>query len=199
MYRLHCKFLFVKLLLLLLPALVLLEVVIYPFTFNSIELSAQTRRATNLKLQTFAIPNEFSISYPAGWFVNHSSNPDAIPRELVIITSLKPPRIGGDEFPDDLIKTDIQINPGSFEENLSQINDSEPRDDGSKITRKGRTVVGGREAYRVWISDAEVNAIVTIISYKQDETMYIVSFYNHQNPAAIPIIQRVHGSFRTQQ
>lgn len=197
MYRLR-KFLFIKLLLLLLPALVLLDVVVY-LTFNTIELSAQTRfRATNLKFQTFAIPNEFSISYPTSWFVNHSSNPDAIPRELVIITSLKPPRTGSGEFPDNLIKTDIQINPGSFEENLSQINESGPRDDGSKITRKGRTVVGGREAYRVWISEAEVNAIVTIISYKQDETMYIISFYNHQNSAAIPIIQRIQGSFRTQ-
>lgn len=191
------KFLFIKPLLLLLPAL-LLGIVIY-LTFNTIELSAQTpSRATNLKFQTFAIPNEFSISYPAVWFVNHSSNPEAIPRELVIITSLKPPRIGSDEFPDNLIKTDIQINPGSFAENLNQINDG-LKDDGSKITRRGRTVVGGREAYRVWISDAKVNAIVTIVSYKEDETTYIASFYNHQNLAAIPIIQHIQGSFRTQQ
>lgn len=199
MYRLR-KLLFIKLLLLLLPVLVLLDVVIY-LTFNTTELSAQTRsRSTNLKFQTFAIPKEFSISYPASWFVNHSSNPDAIPRELVIITSLKPPRIGGDnEFPDNLIKTDIQINPGSFEENLNQINESGPRDDGSKITRKGRTVVGGREAYRVWVSDFEVNAIVTIVSYKQDETIYIDSFYNHQNASAIPIIQHIQGSLRIQQ
>lgn len=186
---------------LLVPVLCFLGVVTYSFSFKTIEPSAAQagRRAANLKFKTFVIPNEFSISYPAGWFISHSTNSDAIPRELVVITSLKPPKTGSHAFPENLIKTDIQINPGSFEENLDNITFSSLGADGnSKITGKGRTVIGGQEAYRVWISDPEAKAINTIVRYTQDETVSIISFYTDKNPAAIPLVQRIQGSFRIQ-
>lgn len=156
--------------------------------------AAQTRT----ELQTFVLPNEFSISYPAGWFVRHTSNPpDTFPRELVIITSKKPPKIGGDGLPPDVVKTDIQINPGSFETNRNQLTQV-TREDGSKVTRIGKTVVGGREAYRIWSSYFGANSISTLIRYTNDETVSISSYYASQNSSAIELIQRIHGSFRSQ-
>lgn len=149
------------------------------------------------KFKTFKLPNEFSISYPNGWFIQHTTNPpNTTPRELLIITNQKLPQIGGDELPVYLIKTDIQINPGSFENQIKQTIQS-LKDSGHKLLRTGKTVVGGKDAFRIWISDPEGPSILTLVRYGNKETVSIISFYSTQNKSAIPIIQRLHGSFRS--
>jgi len=63
----------------------------------------------NPQWQTYIEPNSYSIQHPPNWFV------DRLRRELVIITSQPPAKNGTGKFPRNLIKTDIRIEPSSFE------------------------------------------------------------------------------------
>jgi hypothetical protein len=156
------------------------------------------------KQQTFVLPREFSISHPTGWFVQHTRNePGSDPRELVIITSLKPPKTGeGGVFPINLIKTDIYIEQGGYQSHLQRMMSSIGKDGmgptPSKITKQGKVVVGGREGYRWWLSNPDGDSIVTLVRYRENETVEIASFYNSKNSAAPAIVQRIHDSFRSQ-
>ncbi|MEB3181099.1 MAG: PsbP-related protein [Nostocaceae cyanobacterium] len=194
----------------ILPILFLLSVVPVTFTLDNISPNpAQARPskkpATNQqKFQTFTLPQKFSISYPTGWFVQHQSNqPGADPRELVIITSLKPPKTGeGGVFPVNLIKTDIYLEEGAYETHLKRMMDSIGKDSmgstPSRITKQGKVVIGGREAYRWWTTDSDGEAMITLVRYSENETIEIASFYNSKNSAAATIVERIHDSFSTQ-
>ncbi|MBW4612160.1 MAG: hypothetical protein KME21_02565 [Desmonostoc vinosum HA7617-LM4] len=150
------------------------------------------------KFKTFNLPNEFSVSYPARWFIQHTTNPpNTTPRELVIITNLKPSKIGSGELPPNLIKTDIQINPESLETSIQKVIQSRNDNQDEKITKFGKIFIGGKEAFRAWISGIEGKSILTLVRHGNKETVSIISFYSEQNPAAIPIIQRLHNSFRS--
>ena len=126
--------------------------------------------------QPYQIPNEFSIRYPSSWFLERSPQPaGATPRELLIITNLKP-TLGGGRVPPNLIKTDIAIEPDSLETVVNQMLESvEP---GTRLTRRGKTKVGGREALRLWFAGANTNTIVTLIRYNKTETLSLKSYYS---------------------
>lgn len=65
---------------------------------------AQNRsRNISAKFQVHIEPNTYSISYPQTWFVTRER------KELTYITNKKIPKIGGGGFPDDLVKTDVEI------------------------------------------------------------------------------------------
>ncbi|MBW4681626.1 MAG: hypothetical protein KME19_16135 [Microcoleus vaginatus WJT46-NPBG5] len=143
--------------------------------------------------QTYQIPNEFSIRYPSSWFLERSPQPaGATPRELLIITNLKP-TLGGGRVPSNLIKTDIAIEPDNLETVVNQmLNSVEP---GTRLTRRGKTKVGGREAVRLWFAGANTNTMVTLICYNKTETLFLKSYYQKNN-SSLPIIQTIHGSVR---
>ena len=143
--------------------------------------------------QPYQIPNEFSIRYPSACFLERSPQPaGATPRELLIITNLKP-TLGGGRVPPNLIKTDIAIEPDGLETVVNQMLESvEP---GTRLTRRGKTKVGGREALRLWFAGANTNTIITLIRYNTNETLSLKSYYQKNN-SAIPIIQTIHGSVR---
>ena len=143
--------------------------------------------------QTYRIKNEFSIRYPSAWFIERSpQRPGAIPRELIIITNKKP-QLGGGRVPPDLIKTDIAIEPGALQTLANQILESKEPE--TRLTRRGRTQVGGREALRLWFSGSQTDTVVTLVRYNANETISMKTFYQ-KNLSAIPIIQTIHGSFR---
>lgn len=140
-------------------------------------------RTIESKLQPFVIPNKYSISYPSGWFVDYQPE---VNDTLVMIFGGKPP---------DAIKTDVSIQQGSFETVVKQTLSSE------RVTKQGRATLGGREAFRIWISNdtsGEFNrdVIITLVRYNNIETVLIASFYDSINSSAIPIIEAIHGSFR---
>ncbi|MBD2043434.1 hypothetical protein H6F56_22565 [Microcoleus sp. FACHB-672] len=143
--------------------------------------------------QPYQIPNEFSIRYPSNWFLERSPQPaGATPRELIIITNLKP-TLGGGRVSPNLIKTDIAIEPDNLETVVNQMLESvEP---GTRLTRRGKTKVGGREALRLWFAGANTNTIITLIRYNTNETLSMKSYYQ-KNHSALPIIQTIHGSVR---
>lgn len=150
-------------------------------------------RAKKISLQTYQVPNEFSILYPSGWFVQRSpQRPGATPRELIIITNLKP-QLGGGRVPTDLIKTDIAIEPGTWQTVVNEtLSSNEP---GTRLTSREQTKVDGREAVTLWFSGSETNTAVTLIRYNPNETIAMRSFY-HTNPSAIPIIRTIHWSLK---
>lgn len=131
--------------------------------------------------------NTYSIQYPPNWIVERSR------RELVMIMSQPPVQNGTGKFPRYLIKTDIRIEPSSFESLANQISNPEME----QINRKEQPKIDGREALRLWMSDRfGANSVVTLVRYQPNETIYIASFYTADNTAAPQIIQNLHGSLR---
>lgn len=150
------------------------------------------------RFTTYVVRNEFSIQHPTGWFVKRTVNqPGEVPRQLVMLQNLHLPKFGSGQSPLNLIKTDIQIEPGSFELVANQVV-SGLGAEGGRLTRKGHLSVGGRKALRLWATDSDfgVESIVTLVPYGNNETAYIASFYDKSNPAAIRVIQTIHWSFR---
>lgn len=146
-------------------------------------------------LKTYVVPDKFSIQHPSGWVVENV--PDAAPNTLLYIWSRKPSASEG--WTVDLVKTDVQTVPGSFQMYVRQSTDN--RTGMGRILKSGRTQVGGREAFRIWSintgGDYNTNAITTIVRYTNTETALIASNYIEKNPTAVAVIQRIHGSFRS--
>lgn len=72
-------------------------------------------------------------------------------------------------------------------------------EDESRVIRRGRIKLGGRDGFRLWTTDSMFDfpdAIITYLRYSNTQTIVIISFYTASNPIAVPLIQRVHGSFR---
>lgn len=158
---------------------------------------AQTpTRSDSTDLATFTLPGEFILQYPRGWFVTHSSNSGAFPRELVMISNEQ--FSGTAETLTTMVKTDLQIVPGSLEIVSDEMIEGIAVNQGT-VTRRGNALVGGRDALRLWASDSESDFIVTLIRYNDTETVQIVTFYNQQTARLLPLIQQIHGSFRSLQ
>jgi hypothetical protein len=97
-----------------------------------------------------------------------------------------------------IIKTDVSLQPGSFE-TVSQQVLSGPSADQTRVVKRGKALVGGREALRLWLSVRGFdfpNVIVTLIRYSDKETAAIASYYDYRNPSAVNLIETMHGSFR---
>ncbi|MES1025406.1 PsbP-related protein [Gloeocapsa sp. BRSZ] len=177
-----------KLILLALAAIAGLGDIFFQTITNNKPLPEQISQI-NPQWQTYVEPNTYSIQHPPNWFV------ERLRRELVIISSLAPVTNGTGKFPPDLIKTDIRVEPSSFESLANQILNSEVEI--SQIIRKEQPQIDGREALTLWISDRfGANSVLTIVRYQPHETIYIASFHTTENTAAPNIIQNIHGSLR---
>lgn len=155
----------------------------------------QPRQASPTRYQTYTVPGEFSLQVPPGWFIERSSNPGLEPREGVILMSQPPTPGGGGDFPQQLIKTDVAIYSGSFETIVRRTR-GDAQSNQSRIDRRGKTRVGGRDAFREWGVTEGTHYMITLIRFTNTETLYLISFYDQKNSAAVPIIQRIHGSVR---
>lgn len=158
--------------------------------------SQTSTHSDRTELETFTLPGEFIVQYPRGWFVNHTSNSGAYPRELVMISNEQ--LSGTEEVLTTMIKTDLQIVPGSLEIVSNEMIEGIAVNEGT-IARRGNAFVGGRDAVRLWASDSESDFIVTLIRYNDTETVQVVTFYNQQTARFLPLIQQIHGSFRSLQ
>lgn len=148
------------------------------------------------QFRTYTFPNEFSVSYPSGWYVIRTKNPSGTePRSLVIIQNLKPQQFGGGQVPPNLIKTDIAVTSEAFTTVVNRTLQGDKRDI-SRLTRKGNLKVGEQQALRLWFSHPQVESIVTLVRANPTETITLASYYSKSNLAAIDIIQRLHWSLR---
>ncbi|MDW8200250.1 MAG: PsbP-related protein [Cyanobacteriota bacterium SKYGB_h_bin112] len=138
-----------------------------------------------------SFPIRFSIQYPLDWTVDTSH------QNYIIITNYQAD--GSRSLtPDQAIKTDISIDQKSLE-SIVQRSQGSHDESGSRVIRRGRINLGGRDGFRLWTTDSLFDfpdTITTYLRYTDTQTIVIVSFYTASNPTAVPLIQRIHGSFR---
>jgi hypothetical protein len=149
----------------------------------------------NIAFKTFTAPGWFSFQHPVNWTVtsdDYSNQPNSgfalATKYLVFMQNTT-------SFtatpPANYITSQIDVYPGSYEEILAQNLLSSAKD------RKGRTQVGGREAFRIWVNSASTITVITVIRYTDNETIRIISSYHSSNSSALPLIEKIHGSFRS--
>ena len=162
------------------------------FKFNNHVLAVET---DNIAFKTFTAPGWFSFQHPVNWTVtsdDYYNQPNSgfalTPKYMVFIQNTT--SFSGLP-PVNYTQTQIDVYAGSYEEILAQNLLSSAKD------RKGRTQVGGREAFRIWVNSASAITIITVIHYTDNETVRIVSSYQSSNSSALPLIEKIHGSFRS--
>ncbi|MBD2185282.1 PsbP-related protein [Aerosakkonema funiforme] len=144
---------------------------------------------TETRFLTYVEPREYAIQYPFGWFVERNRS------DLTIITNDRLAIVGNQDFPENFIKTDIYIQPKNFETVVKEAISAQEKV-GYQIKRRSRLNISGLEAVQLWISESETDAIITMIRYQNNKTIYMASFYAPSNTSAISMIQRIHNSFR---
>jgi hypothetical protein len=131
--------------------------------------------------------SQFSLHYPDHWIISSASD------DYIIIYNQEPPQIGGGVAPLYMIKTDVSIRSGAFE------NFPYPSRGGiQKTVRVQNLTLDGQEALRIWYeNDGDFqNTIVTYIRLNSFETASIASYYSTENQAAEAAIEGVHDSFK---
>lgn len=160
-------------------------------TLDILPAASQNRPvSTNTKFRTFVEKGKYSIAYPQGWFALRAN------KNLSYITNRKIPKVGGEGFPNYFIKTDVQIENENFQQMLARYNSSN-QPDGERLIKKERVKVDGKNAVRFWFTGGETEVLITIFPYKQDQTVYLASFYTANNSKLTPILEIIHSSFKS--
>ncbi len=144
--------------------------------------------SANTKFKTFVEKRTYSIAYPQNWFVKRAW------KYLAHITNRRMPETGGDGIPDYLIKTDVQIieeNFQAFSRELSSFIE------GSRIIKRESVRIDGKNAVRLWSTDSENETLVTLLPYKPNKTVYMTTYYTKNNSHLLPLIERMHSSFKS--
>jgi hypothetical protein len=150
---------------------------------------------TRVSSKSYRVANLYTIQLPTDWYV------EVLEDNYLMITNYKRGGTGG-IAPTQAIKTDIVILPESFEAIVRRNSSGTRTEDDSRILRRGALKLGGRDAYRIWTTESQFDfpdAVVTYVRYGKGKTASIISFYTAQNSAAVPLIERIHGSFRSLQ
>jgi hypothetical protein len=143
--------------------------------------------SANTKFKTFVEKRTYSIAYPQNWFVKRAWKYEAY------ITNRKMPEIGHDGIPDYFIKTDVAIigeNFQAFSRELSSFK-------GSRIIKRANVRIDGKNAVRLWHTDSEYETLVTLLPYKPNKTAFMITFYTKNNSHLLPLIERMHSSFKS--
>ena len=140
----------------------------------------------------------YSIEYPSGWVVNTSnSGPGGIP--YLVIWSRKPPSRGGGVFPAGFVKTDIFVEPISFERSRQQLLQPQRRGaEPGRLVKRKKLVINGQEAFTTWWAGGEDTAgyIVTLVRHRNGGTVKILSFHGEINSAMSKTIEDLHNSLK---
>lgn len=137
---------------------------------------------------------DYVVRFPVDWFVNLT------PNDYLTLTS-HISKVGDGErtAPEQLIRTEISVAPESFESIVRRKSQGTTTLDGSRIVQRGATILGGQDAYRVWMTNTQFyfpDQMATYVRYTPTQTIEIVSYYTASNPSAVPMIQQIHGSLR---
>ncbi|MBD2504095.1 PsbP-related protein [Anabaena azotica] len=155
-------------------------------TENKLLISA----SANNKFKTFVEKQTYSIAYPQNWFVTRSW------RNLVHITNRRLPKTGDGSFPDYLIKTDVQILEENFQSVLTR-ESSSPSPDGDRLIKRESLKIDGKNAVRLWFTGEGTEMLLTLLPYKGNKTAYMITFYTKNNSHFLPLIERMHSSFKS--
>ncbi|KAB8332988.1 hypothetical protein SD80_014020 [Scytonema tolypothrichoides VB-61278] len=153
--------------------------------------TAKTYQANSViaKFQTYVENKLYSISYPLEWFITRSH------RELAYITNHKMTTTGEGGFPADFIKTDVQIISENFQTSFTQ-HLTFSKEDGERLVKKENIKIDGKNAVRLWYSGGETETVMTLLPYKDNNTVCIATFYTTNYSNYIPIIEKMHSSFK---
>jgi hypothetical protein len=157
----------------------------------------------NIAFKTFTAPGWFSFQHPVNWTVtsyNYSNQPNSgfalATKYLVFIQNTT--SFSGSP-PANYIKSQIDIYPVKYKnfvaEELSGTNNLIKLGGGKY--KKGSTKVGGREAFRIWFYSNTTTIVTTLIRYSDNETVRVLSSYDPSNSSALPLTEKIHGSFRS--
>lgn len=141
------------------------------------------------KFKTYVENKVYSISYPLEWFITRSH------RELAYITNQKMTTTGEGGFPPDFIKTDVQIISENFQTSFTQ-HLTFSQEDGDRLVKKENMKIDGKNAVRLWYSGGETETVMTLLPYKDNNTVCIATFYTTNNSNYIPVIEKMHSSFK---
>ena len=154
--------------------------------------STATASKANLvftNFQTYVENKVYSISYPLGWFFTRSCS------ELAYITNRKMAITNGESMPENFIKTDVQIVLEKMHKTFTQ-NLTFSEQNGERLVKKENIEVNGKNGMRLWYSGGVTKTIITLLPYKDNNTACITTFYTTNNSNYIPIIEKIHSSFK---
>ena len=150
-----------------------------------------TSASVDNKFKTFVEKRTYSIAYPQGWFIQREH------RDLAIITNRRLPKTGDHTFPNYLIKTDVQITEENFQSVLTR--SSSDTEDGERLIKRGNVRIDGKNAVRLWFKNDDIEMLLTLIPYTRSKTAYLITFYSKNNSHLLPLIERMHSSFKSLQ
>lgn len=142
--------------------------------------------------ESHTIINKFAVLIPADWYASTQYHTD----DFFIFTNYA--MEDKNDISTHSIKTEVVFITEPLdivlENRLRAIKHSQ-----ENIVKQGDVIIDGKPAKRIWCQGEGINfthSISSYISYHQDKTVVIHSYYYPQNPVAIDTIERVHWSFK---
>ena len=165
-------------------------------TFLALEHSFTKRHNMYVKaevdFESHTIINKFSISIPTDWNAKTQSDTD----DFFILTNYE---IENEKaISTNSIKTEVIF----ITEPIDIILDNHLRaieHSQENIIRRGKIVIDGKSARRIWYQGNGItfpNTISSYIPYDSNKTVVIHSYYHPENTLAIDTIERIHWSFK---
>jgi hypothetical protein len=87
-----------------------------------------------------------------------------------------------------------------LEENFQSVLSREPSsfiEEGYRIIKRANVRIDGKNAVRLWFTDSDVEILMTLLPYKRNQTAYMITFYTKNNSHLLPLIERMHSSFKS--
>ena len=69
--------------------------------------------------------------------------------------------------------------------------------EGSRIIKRENVRIEGKNAVRLWLTDSEGETLLTFLPYKPNKKAYMITFYTKNNSHLLPLIERMHSSFKS--
>jgi len=141
--------------------------------------------------KNYSNPPLYSVRYPSNWIIDKSTTKD-----YLILWNRLPSstRIPG-QSPLYLIKTDISVNRNiSFDKAVHDLK----RSSGRKLSQQNIKINGINAVQSSW-SDLPFdfpNSISTILQNRENEVVFVTSYYDERNTSAKSVILQLHNSFR---
>ena len=174
----------------------LLMLIYIILTFLSIEHNFAKRDNTQAKaeinFESHTIINKFSVLIPNGWKAKTQSDTN----DFFVLTNFKTE--DNNAISTQSIKTEVIFISEPIdiilENHLRAIKHSQ-----EDIIKQGNIIIDGKSAKRIWSQGTGItfpNTISSYISYGDNNTVVIHSYYYPENSLAVETIERIHWSFK---
>ncbi|MDB9515280.1 hypothetical protein PN499_29185 [Kamptonema animale CS-326] len=158
---------------------------------------AESTAITQARFQRHQVYNEFSFESPSNWIVTTPSRDDMTRGAAVMIANFSLSSSGHGSLLPAQLKTDIYLLSSSFETNVNQAVSLNNSGIGT-IVKKESLKINGREALRLWGTDAMegLPVLTTFIRHTNNRTIRIDSYYSANNVEGIHLLETFHNSLK---